>query len=298
MKRKNDYGSGMTGLIRRIKHSTNLKRLCGKKYLKDLESVRPAINETDIDKLIKKLKEHANTNFREKCLKEIEKFINSRQEKQKRSKFAIVEKDKNIWPWRWEEALERCIVASRRAHKKNHEKIYNQFPVGNSNKESVDLYIRRDNQVILVELKPWPPSLHPWHALIECVKNYYLFKEIVEKDGSEYRCKELIILAPMEYYEKYHLLEGGEKGKKGGRELYKKVLEILEKYLPVSISFKGIKYKKDVFKGSCIEKIDEDKWESCKKRTEKYDRIQNIKAFSIEALKEKEWKDILSNRYF
>ncbi len=78
-------------------------------------------------------------------------------------------------------------------------KFWNQFQIGESRKEAVDIRINEDNKIKYVELKVLndeEKADNPFVAIVESIKNYYLS---MEKDY----ISELIILAPDDYWEKY-----------------------------------------------------------------------------------------------
>lgn len=79
-------------------------------------------------------------------------------------------------------------------------KYWNQFQIGKSYKEAVDIRINENNKIKYVELKVLndeEKADNPFVAIIENIKNYYLS---MEKDN----ISELIILAPDDYWESYY----------------------------------------------------------------------------------------------
>ena len=79
-------------------------------------------------------------------------------------------------------------------------KYWNQFQIGKSYKEAVDIRINESNKIKYVELKVLNDAGkadNPFVAIIENIKNYYLS---MEKDN----ISELIILAPNDYWEAYY----------------------------------------------------------------------------------------------
>jgi hypothetical protein len=109
-----------------------------------------------------------------------------------------------VQPYRKEEALERFIVLS------NGDRFYNQIPIGGG-KESIDIGIREsDSKFIFVELKPWDSGNNPLYALIESLKNLIEYRTILKRKIAkieDFEHIELMLLAPMAYYQTYELLD-------------------------------------------------------------------------------------------
>ena len=107
-------------------------------------------------------------------------------------------------PYRTEEALERFIVRS------NGDRFYNQIPIGGG-KESIDIGIKEsDSKFIFIELKPWDSGNNPLYALIESLKNlveYWTIPKEKLPENKKYEQIELMVLAPIAYYQTYRLLE-------------------------------------------------------------------------------------------
>jgi len=111
-------------------------------------------------------------------------------------------------PYRPEEALERFITAS------NSDKFFNQVPIGGG-KESIDIVINENNvKYVFVELKPWSNTNSPLYAIVESLKNLMEYRMIHKnnithnKDCKHYNDVDLMILAPLSYYQHYDLTEG------------------------------------------------------------------------------------------
>lgn len=106
--------------------------------------------------------------------------------------FTVVKKGNKIWVPRLEEALERAIAAI------NDKNMRNQYNINEKNpKEAVDLIILDEKEVMgLIELKPWESNNNPTYAFVELLKNYWLAK-------NNKSIKELILLAPLKYYQRY-----------------------------------------------------------------------------------------------
>jgi len=117
----------------------------------------------------------------------------------KHRSFTMLSKEK---PKRPEEALERFIVIS------NGDNFYNQIPVSGG-KESIDIGIKEnESKFIFIELKPWDSDNSPMYAIIESLKNLVEYQTIIDKEIKkieEFEERELMILAPSDYYESYEL---------------------------------------------------------------------------------------------
>jgi len=124
---------------------------------------------------------------------DIQNKINLRQ----RFEFTIVHKD-NFSIWRNEEALERAIVA------KNKEIYFNQINLKKGSKENIDLIKIDDKELTIYELKAENGKDTPLFALIELLKNYYLFKNSqIDDERVINKTIKLSILAPKEYYDNF-----------------------------------------------------------------------------------------------
>ena len=135
-----------------------------------------------IIKLMESLKSDINNNK-----------INLRQ----RFEFTIVNQD-NFNIWRNEEALERAIVVN------NKEIYFNQINLKKGSKENIDLIKIDDNELTIYELKAENGKDTPLFALIELLKNYYLFKNSqIDDERVINKTIKLSILAPKEYYDNF-----------------------------------------------------------------------------------------------
>jgi len=78
--------------------------------------------------------------------------------------------------------------------------MYNQLCVGRGNTEAIDLYISKDKNNVdtIIELKTNKGNT-PLYAFVETIKNYCLLKKINKNQNP----KELILLAPKDYYKEY-----------------------------------------------------------------------------------------------
>lgn len=119
----------------------------------------------------------------------------------------------NKTPARVEEALERFILRTNSL-----DDIYNQIPIGGK-KESIDIGIEEDDsKFIFVELKSWESKEPPLYAILESLKNLELYRVMLRerdegsqyRDIPEYKDVDLMVLAPLAYYQKYGLIYKGQ----------------------------------------------------------------------------------------
>ena len=106
-----------------------------------------------------------------------------------------------------ENNLERLLIIANE-QKKN---IANQIPT--PDKGHVDLYFEQDNEINIIELKQWNGNDNPLFAIVELLKNYNLLLLSDENKNvrkyynihlnNENSCVNLILLAPVEYYNKF-----------------------------------------------------------------------------------------------
>ena len=108
-----------------------------------------------------------------------------------------------------ENNLER-LIALTLEEKDNNLKVINQIPTSDCG--HIDLYCQNNKEINIIELKQWDSNDNPLFAIVELLKNYYLLfyshqnKPIIEHFNI---CKEnkkinLILLAPIEYYEYFY----------------------------------------------------------------------------------------------
>ena len=115
-------------------------------------------------------------------------------------------------------------------------KYWNQYQIGKSYKEAVDIRIKNNNKYKYVELKALDTPIdetkegkadNPLFAIIESIKNYYL-------SPNQDKIEELIILAPIDYWNKYL----------NKREVYTSIQKLLrafkEQKEPISIKLQYI----------------------------------------------------------
>ena len=114
--------------------------------------------------------------------------------------------------------------------------FWNQFQVGKSPKEDVDIRIEENNKIKYVELKVLNKKRtadNPLFAIIESIKNYYLTKN--EEDRKN--ITELIVLAPDDYWEQLHNIEAVKS--------LKPLVNELKKIIKTDISLKKINFNSD-----------------------------------------------------
>jgi hypothetical protein len=143
-------------------------------------------------------------------------------------------------PGRPEEALERFIVISN-----DDDKFYNQIPVGGG-KESIDIGIKDESKFIFIELKPWDRGNSPMYAIIESLKNLMEYQKI-KKKIKRFKERELMILAPSDYYESYKLTNDENLSK------LKKTLTKISEEFKTPITFMELIIEKDSFFKKCRE---------------------------------------------
>lgn len=160
-------------------------------------------------------------------------------------RFTILKKMK---PYRIEEALERFIIVS------NEDNFYNQIPIG-GRRESIDIGIRESrSKFIFVELKPWRSDNSPMYALIECLKNLIEYRTIIEKkikDIERFEEIELMVLAPVVYYQTYRLIKEDGKIWEDNLSVLKETLIKMGKEFQVVISFMILDIDLDSFLEKC-----------------------------------------------
>ena len=157
-------------------------------------------------------------------------------------------------PYRTEEALERFIVVSN-------PDIFNQIPVGGG-KESIDIgFNKDDSKFVFVELKPWDSGDSPLYAVVESLKNLVEYRIIVDRNiqDSKFDEIELMILAPVKYYQNFHLIDEA-------RNLWMANVRTLEGTLcrlcaefRTQISFRYIPIEKELFLQRCAKIYDSQK---------------------------------------
>ncbi len=159
-----------------------------------------------------------------------------------------------------EEALERLIYVYNKNHNSN---LRNQCQVSKktAKKELVDLAeIVNGSIKSLIELKQWESTNSPIYAVVELIKYYYSCPS-----GARRGIKNLILLAPSEYYQRFKTSE---------QFYFWNFIDELNKLLPCSIYIKAInislkEWEKET--NILLSKIPD--FEFIKKETSRYDEI-------------------------
>ncbi|MBR5554643.1 flavodoxin family protein [bacterium] len=181
-----------------------------------------------------------------------------------RTQVTFVEKGKEYFlPWRTEEALERAIVVA------NDKQCLNQIVLPDGG--HVDLITDMENgNATFVELKMWTnESDSPLYAILESLKNYYLFNSLNSKKYpkiNEYfnkrqieNIKKLVVLAPQEYYDLY------KTSNESSYEFLKKLISAIKKNMnsEIEIELKTLDLSCDEWE-NFIKKLDiHEKTEVC-----------------------------------
>lgn len=194
---------------------------------------------------------------------------------QKRYSFTI-SVDKR--PYRPEEALERFIVVS------NDDNFFGQIPIGGG-KESIDIGIQRqDSKFIFIELKPWRSANNPLYALVESLQNLVEYRLII-KHGIQkipnYNTVDLMVLAPVDYYQEYGLLKS--------KDVYKveKLVADLGRQFQTSISFMALSIDEQVFLNRCKQIYDQ-------RGNKGQQKVVISEADAMSQLKVENWRTIIS----
>jgi len=198
--------------------------------------------------------------------------------------------DPPVQPYRTEEALERFIVRS------NSNRFYNQIPIGGG-KESIDIGIKEsDSKFIFVELKPWDSGNNPLYALIESLKNlieYWIIPKEKIPENKKYEHIELMVLAPIDYYRTYELLESDGKRSENNLSVVRKTLAKIgsefKDFNLAAISFMALP---DFGEPEFLQKCWEVYKEKFKGQTKEL--VQLIKAHAIPLLARDRWKLVVS----
>ena len=196
-------------------------------------------------------------------------------------------------PYRIEEALERVLVAVNNDFK-------NQIALPDGGHIDFVMDINEDKKTAtFVELKMWTNnSDSPLYALVECLKNYYLFKnlgDIPECEGmkknfeKKYKIEKiakLIILAPKEYYDLYNKTKNTSFNKL--KDLVLKIKDIVN----IKIEMKYIDVKYDTWKKlmSKLDLNDKDKKIDIQKLVQEQQRKEISPAIWAK-FEEKSWRN-------
>ena len=174
--------------------------------------------------------------------------------------------DKPPWFYRGEEALERLIYAFN----SNYGYTY-QF--GCNDKELIDLVCPKIKPNILIELKPWESDNSPMYGVVEILKNYHLYKNFVSNTPPI----TLILLAPLEYYEKY----------KDNRDVFLTLVsrinaDVLKDGVQLKVQYIDVK-ENDFL--NCVKKLADSiqKWDPAEKGNTQYDKYVRIDLSSDES---------------
>lgn len=154
-----------------------------------------------------------------------------------------------------EEALERLVVAS------NPQSIYNQVPI-RGGKESLDMLRINDQEHIdCIELKPWASKDNPLFAIVELLKNLEIIRLLSEQgrglkkqDRGEIPALDmsLTLLAPIEYYQSYILLDGTGQPNDEAVRRTNDLLAQLSSDFEIPISFYALDYPLSSFQKLCL----------------------------------------------
>ena len=220
---------------------------------------------------------------------------NHKYEKKQNDGFTLVKlKDndnKEIEPWRKEEALERIIVYSQ-IEAESSIKLVNQINVGKS-KESIDLGVIDDADKLteIIELKHDAGGGTPLFAVIEILKNYFLIK----KTNSEDDPTRLVVLAPEDYYKDDFKCVEDNKDFEIFKEIIINLNKLLKKY-NCKLYIKQLYFKRDILKN--IFDYNQYKWES-NSETERYSEKTETKIIvkNNPIFKTKEWDDLKHSKW-
>ena len=220
--------------------------------------------------------------------------IKNKDYKKRRTHITLTSKGKDIFIDSNEIFVERLLSFIENDCQNGGEhcsRYWNQFQIGKSYKEAVDIRINENGKIKYVELKVLnddEKADNPFVAIVENIKNYYLS---MEKEN----ISELIILAPDDYWEAYY---------KGGKE--KIALDNLRKALckqSLNIRFAANGCTREAL-SSFLEEIkkhidDKDFYETdYKRQNPKYTRAANYDLSEIVPwLPENELKKLLKIKY-
>jgi len=166
----------------------------------------------------------------------------------KKTNFTVTDKDK---PCRVEEALERFITLS------NADNFCNQFPL-RGRKESSDIAILNENsRHVLIELKPFQSGNTPLYAMLESLKNLVEYRTIKEKkikyhnDFKQFHEADLIVLAPVSYYQDYCLIDSSGSSITNHLQTVKRSLDDLSAEFKTDLSFMVLPLDESLFYDRC-----------------------------------------------
>jgi len=169
----------------------------------------------------------------------------------KKNYFTAINQDARFRP---EEALERFITLS------NSKNYCNQFPL-RIPKEYSDIFIMNDDsRHILVELKSWESDNSPLYAIVESIKNLFLYRTIRRENipyHQDFKCfndADIIVLAPRSYYQYYDLIEEIDDSvvyHNRHLDVLSRTLSYLGIEFDTKITFMMLNLKKEVFLEHC-----------------------------------------------
>lgn len=196
-----------------------------------------------------------------------------------RDKFTVLPSGR---PRRPEEALERLLVQT------NPDTMYGQMPIGGG-KESVDIVKLESNTGTFIELKPWHSSNSPLYALLESLKNLGLYRILQARNhrGCEIiQNVQLAILAPVTYYQAYHLLD--EDMQLSNSDNVQAFLDSVAKIFQVDIRLNVIDWPENELWDVCSQ--------ICPGEIFKNKIISVAEYPAVEALKQKNWIELITVR--
>jgi hypothetical protein len=193
-----------------------------------------------------------------------------------RDKFTLLP---SLRPGRPEEALERLIVQS------NAGTMYGQMPI-RGGKESVDIVHLRNKVGTFIELKPWNNKDSPLYAILEGLKNLAIF-DVLKNKGHQ-RCSNfssvnLAVLAPLDYYRDYHLID--ERGQLRNYSRVKEFIEAIASHFQTRVQLFGLNWKEEDLMNVC---------KDIQPKAPKENVVVSVSEYPpIEALYEKNWIEII-----
>lgn len=204
----------------------------------------------------------------------------------KKTNFTVTNKDK---PYRVEEALERFITLS------NSDNFCNQFPL-RGRKESSDIAILNEHsRHFLIELKPFHSGNSPLYALVESLKNLIEYRTIKEKkikyhhDFKQFHETDLIVLAPVSYYQDYCLIDSSGSSITNNLQTVKRSLDALSAEFKTDISFMALPLAESLF------------YDRCRTICGKYKKTKELESIDIQVddampeLKRDKWQLLVSS---
>lgn len=154
-----------------------------------------------------------------------------------------------------EEALERLVVVS------NPLDVYNQVPT-RGRKESLDLLrLTSEGCMECIELKAWGSDDTPFYALVELLKNLEIIRLLAKEGRGPHHVQDsgtlavrqtgLTLLAPLDYYRAYGLLDPAGRPRPDALHWVEDLLSRLSLAFQVPIAFLALKYSWEEFQGVC-----------------------------------------------